>query len=699
LNGLISINFLFSAELLYSGTDDPSEILLDRNEYESFSIGKNLLLFEDGTNSLTFDDIQTHSLLGRFHISVKDTPVWGQTQSTIWARINFNNEKPEPMHLLLESRYATTDYLTIFSPSSDGTYRSLTLGDRIAFAKREIKHRYPIFKISVPPGKSTFFIRLKTGGLTSLPLFLWSPGPFQNYIMKEYILLGILLGFVVVMLFYNIFLYASFRTKDYMYYVVYISGFIWSNLGTLGLGIYFMPEHDDNWIMNQGYVISINFALFGAMLFAREFLNFQKKNLFTMILLNVPPFLPLMTMIYIIIVNNYQIGTILTESNAMILTPIFITLGLIRAFQGYKPAIIYVVAWIFVAMGTFLIAAKIAGIIPYHPVVDWCQLIGGAMEVVLLSLALGYRMNLIKSEARKQISRLNQQLTKHVEHVEAIVEERTQTINTILNHVVSGFLLLNRDLSIAPGYSKSCEKLFGRKILPEDKLTDLLNISGNGIIAFEASIEQIFDDILPEEITLSQLPRNYLVDRRTLAITGSLVRNNDHTIRAVLITITDETDLIKARHTAKINSTLLHILRHPDAFRMFYKEFRQQIANLKNYLNRGEKSAVRITLHTIKGNAGAFFLDEVHNTISIVENKEAISTSDIEKIETCFDGFISTHFINLGFVTKKEDQLFEVSIKKLHDLYHKTFEFTSFSYFREWLTEWLYRVETKPVSQ
>ncbi|MBF0440283.1 MAG: hypothetical protein HQK54_00095 [Oligoflexales bacterium] len=677
-------------------------LILNQNDYNSYQIGKHLVILEDKGKNISLEDILNHKYDSSFYQSTYDMPAWGQTESIFWAKIDFINPESEKKLLYLEHHYALTDFITVFSPKDDGTYTSLTLGDQVSFSKRPIKHRYPVFMLEIPKGKSTFYIKVNSEDLTSLPLLLWSPQAFFEFSLKDHIYLGILLGFLIVMLFYNIYLYTSHRTRDYLYYNVYVASLIFTEIGSLGVGIYLQPNSDYNWFMNRGYLLSVNICVVTSVLFALEFLSFDRKKFSNRLaygLLKIAIIPPFINCIYFLTTSNYPASVKIAQWCVITTFPLLIIAGMMRTIQGFKPSRYYFTALLFFLLGSALAGMRGAELNFTNTIIEWGQITGDSIEVVLLSMALVYKMNLIKAETRSQIDQLNLELQRHIEDVESIVKERTDTINTILNHVDSGFLLLNREKTIEPGFSKSCERLFGRAITNYEDFADLVNLSGNARITFEAAIDQIFEDILPEEVTLKQLPQHCQIENRMLTLSAALVRKNDNSINSILVTVIDETNLRKAQKAISANNTLLHVLRHIESFKMFTRDFKEQISKMKLYISQENVTELRATLHTLKGNTASFLLNTVRDEINRIENKDQVTIKDIDRIEKTFNDFMHTHATDLEWAIKEHEQTYEVNVTGFNDLYNKSIEFNTSHDFREWLMGWLYQMQTKAVSE
>src|SRR5690606_21209334 len=66
--------------------------------------------------------------------------------------------------------------------------------------------------------------------------------------------------------------------------------------------------------------------------------------------------------------------------------------------SGYTAAKFYLLAWSILVVGIIVYSLKDAGLIPSNPFTNYLLLIGSGIEVVLLSLALADRINILKKE-------------------------------------------------------------------------------------------------------------------------------------------------------------------------------------------------------------------------------------------------------------------------------------------------------------
>ncbi|MBF0442796.1 MAG: hypothetical protein HQK54_12900, partial [Oligoflexales bacterium] len=607
------------------------------------------------------------------------------------------NPMPEKKLLYMENRNPLTDYITLYSLNPDGKYEGVTLGDHVAGSKRPIKHRYVIFKLEIPSGESTFYVKTRTVGLSSLFLFLWEPDKFNEYSMLEYGYLGTMMGILLIMGIYNLFLYFSFKTRDYLFYVVYNFLFIFVQLGFMAIGIHLIPGNEVNWITNQGVTSGSNISTMGVILFSREFLNVREKY----------PRIDRLLIIAMIILFSVAVIAALseptfvlqevTDAEVFVVSTFLVCFGIYSAMQGYKPAVYYTLSWIPMLIGAFFLALKIAGILPTNPISDWGQITGGALESILFSLALGYRVNLIKFEARQKIQLINERLTEHAEHVETIVKERTEAINTILNNVSVGFLLIDQDCRILQGFTKSCSDLLGGSFNVNDKFTELLNIPDNEEKFFFIAVRQVFENTLPSEIALSNIPKTFTVNKKTLKITGRAVFDRKENIKAILFTIIDETSFRKARHEAAVNYSMIRILKHSENFRIFHCDFIKNINTLMEYASNKDSNNLRLHLHSMRGNTMIFSLDEVSRVINKIENMSFITHDDILKIRQSYEKFIENHSKPIKHVLEKSEKEHEVCLSALINLKKGSGIRRNLEDAGKFIGTWIDMVKTRPA--
>jgi Na+/proline symporter/HPt (histidine-containing phosphotransfer) domain-containing protein/PAS domain-containing protein len=228
--------------------------------------------------------------------------------------------------------------------------------------------------------------------------------------------------------------------------------------------------------------------------------------------------------------------------------------------------------------------------------------------------------------------------------LEERVRERTREIQTILDNVTFGFLVVDRNLEVQPGFTVSCRELFGTSEIVGRPLTELLGVGGTASAKnLQLSIDAFFEDILPEEVLAAQLPHRFSgADGRVLHVDARTIRDDARAVEKLLLTISDITELGEAEYENERNRAIIGILREKEAFRRFLRETRDRIDNARRMLER-DSSVVRREIHTIKGNAAAYGIKEIVSLVHAIEEKSEIGAADLDRIERAFQSFLHEH--------------------------------------------------------
>lgn len=261
-------------------------------------------------------------------------------------------------------------------------------------------------------------------------------------------------------------------------------------------------------------------------------------------------------------------------------------------------------------------------------------------------------------KAEKEVRLLNEEL-------EIKVKERTEAINIILENAKSGFLAIDREGRILPGFTQSCHEILKTKIEVGQNLLDYLKLKPSVREHFEIAISQIFDDLLPVTVSLAQIPSRLEINGGSLSISGAEIREQgEQKIKAILLTINDATSLQNAERKIRYNEMLLTILKERESFALFLQEFYQQIERAIQAIYTDKAIELRNLLHTMKGNFGAFGVYEVAELIHMLEEQEQISIDEIIQIKSTLEQILQDNQDLMQFVANSSN-LYQISKEDL----------------------------------
>jgi HPt (histidine-containing phosphotransfer) domain-containing protein len=537
------------------------------------------------------------------------------------------------------------DTVQLFQKNEAGTWQSERQGDLNPERTGRAPYRTPILKMRVPTGTHTYYIKLQTQGSSVLALYLAKPDAMRSFQMFDSAAIALFFGIMITLLLYNGFLTLSFRSVTYFYYFLFVLNMIFTQASLQGLWTVILPGAWGTWANNTGFLLFAAVAYAIAFLVTTSFLNMREHMpVFHKIFSGVAIFCALMIPMAFVIPYNIHVKIL----SMILFIGSFIMLGcsVVAVTRGYRPAFAWCFAWLFVLVNNIMLGLTYEGIVHMPFIVQFSNLPGIACEGILMSLALAARVNFFRAKADRRINELNDQLQQHLVQVEALVAERTETIRTILDHVASGFLMIDKNASIAPGFTRSCLGLLNAHLEEGQNLLDVLDLKSDGSQKFRMALNQIFDDQMPLEVSLAQLPSYVLSHGKYLHMEAAGVRDKTGRLQHLLLTWTDATELRRRRLEAQRNRSLLKTLRDIEGFRQFVAYSFDSIQKLKQLEGDAAEQSTRevhFILHTLKGNCMVFQLPEIARFLHHLEEKSRVKLSDIESLEEQFKKYLTRH--------------------------------------------------------
>jgi len=379
-------------------------------------------------------DFSTVSSSSAFQSLNSEVPNLGTSPNAIWLRLPVKNDSEQDSDLLLEIAYPLLDEIELYSPSGNGTYQSIKLGEHQNFSIRKYKVPNYVFDLHLPrQSEKVFFLRIKSVEQIILPIYLSSERKFMAQMNNEGLLSGIYIGIVFIMAIYNLFLFFSVREKGYLYYVLYI---LCAGITQMGIKGYSFQYLWPNWpyLATKGPIIFGCLSGLSALLFAGSFLQLEKNA-------------PRSKRIIMIFILLFALGAILALVN--LTQPAFfvmqVTTGIGSLFvlylsyrimiSGYSPAKYFVYGWTVLLLGSVVFLLKDYGILDYNNFTSNSVQIASVIEMALLSFGLAYSINILKQEKEESqqrelaISLENERLIREQNMVlEQKVDERTHEL-------------------------------------------------------------------------------------------------------------------------------------------------------------------------------------------------------------------------------------------------------------------------------
>ena len=326
----------------------------------------------------------------------------GVGQGGYWLRMRISSERESEWHLW--NHYSLLDLVILFQCPTEVTEAdqcfTSTGGDRIPYSDRPVDHPNLILPLELPPGETyDLYLYVTTEGTYQLPMEFVDQEALTNKLVSNSVFRGAYYAIMLVMALYNLVLFFAVRDRLYLYYTAFVTSFLFFHLNFEGAAYgYFWPSSPDL----NGFMVPLSFAIsqFFFALFLPQLLNLQHYSPRAALVYRI--FVPV-TLAFAVLsfTAPYLIAISIQNYVNSALAIYTLIVGIKTWSLGSKPGKYFTLAWI--AFVTGVIAANLSaqGVFPGTPLVLYGYQIGSVFDVILISLAMGARINVL-NEAREK---------------------------------------------------------------------------------------------------------------------------------------------------------------------------------------------------------------------------------------------------------------------------------------------------------
>jgi signal transduction histidine kinase len=397
-------------------------------------------ILEDKTGTLTFEKVIQLNIFPKTETGIPNLAV---TSSTFWIKFQVKNTSSSNLLVLfLES--PTIDEVELYILNEDGKVTVQKLGENKRFSDRKYNDPNYIFDVNISSGEvKTCILKVKSTEQMMLPLSVGSRDKMQTIIADNNLIFGFYCGFILVMFFYNLFVYFTVRDNSYLYYITYLILIGLTQISLKGYTFkYLWP--DSIWLTSHSIVILSSLAAIAGMLFIRSFLftsRYTPKLNKGLDIIN-----GIFVLSIILSILDYGEASFkIMQLNTLVCSFYGLFIGYRITKKGYRPAKFFLLAWSILLGGAIIFVLKDFGVIPYNFFTSYILQIASALETILLSFALADRINILKKEKDKS----QQEALNALKENEKIISERNIFLDQKVKERTVELQKSNMDLNVA----------------------------------------------------------------------------------------------------------------------------------------------------------------------------------------------------------------------------------------------------------
>lgn len=373
----------------------------DQLEERIYAIDK-LEFFEETGNSLDIATVSHPDFQDNFKINPNFSKGEFDPNKTYWVKVSILRNPFSQKNWILEFYDQTIDHLDAYLPQDQGGFRKVELGDERPFNQRLFSHKN--FEIPVnnsSEGIVNYYFKIRSSQKADIRIAFRSVNRFVFYSLSEYFLYGIFYGMILIITLYNLLIYVAIREIKYLYYVFYLLSVVGFAMAADGIGFQYLWPNRPEWNSYVNGIFGFGVVAF-AIFFSIRFLNLKLRHRLLYQLLR----WFLLAKSVLLLAGLAGVRELLEVQVYDILPFLMILVASILVLvKGYKVARLFVAAYAILVLGVLLKILVHTAIIPHSTVLYYSLHLAFLIEMLLLTLALGDRVKILKETKDRALLR------------------------------------------------------------------------------------------------------------------------------------------------------------------------------------------------------------------------------------------------------------------------------------------------------
>jgi signal transduction histidine kinase len=394
--------------------------------------------------------------------------------------------------------YPPLDNLQLTCYSSDGSEKIQESGDNTPISKWPIVFRKPTFLLEESFRECT--LKFSGGSSLQLPITLYNYESFNNLKLEDSIVQSVYFGALFCIFIYNLLITIFTKLRLYIVYCLFLAGYGLFQINMLGIGYQYLWNQFPQFWIDKSVAFFLNIVIISAYFFMFGLLDLEEKN---PKMFKIGKYLTIISLIPLFLFLFIEYSLLIKLIYILLVIVIFFLLSnsIILSLRGDRIAQIYTIAWVVFLLGSLLFLMKTLGIVNRNIITNYSTQVGSVLEFILLSIAMGYRINLMQNiislNLEEQVVKRTNDLIKEKEiSVKALVnlDRQNSMIQAVIGSKNSIELFSNINLVLRKNYSINTYIIYTED---EDK---------NYLKVFDIIVNDNQDNDILEKIKLNRIP-------------------------------------------------------------------------------------------------------------------------------------------------------------------------------------------------
>jgi signal transduction histidine kinase len=387
-----------------------------------YRLDQHVEVYIDHTNSLEIHQITSPTFSSKF--AKCDKLSFGYLKDAIWIRVKSRNISENSIWYL-EIPAPFIEYVDFYQLDNKNQWALTAAGYYRSQKLREVPHTGHVLPLEFSnDGISTVYIRITGQSPKTFPIFIMVKESFIEKTRWEDLGYGVFFGILIVMFFFNFFIYLILKQNNYILYICTIVCTFFIFVSASGYaGRFLWPETPE-----------LNFYAGRLTLgFLTVFLS-----IFTIRFLQVKHYSKIMYYLLVTLVVLAPIAMILMGLNILssagnnlisISIIVYVTTGIVCRIKGNRIANFFIAAWIIYFIGGLLLTLRNNGFFDFNFWTTHFVEIGAALETMIIAFGLAYQYRVLRKEKEEAQSLALKLQLETTEKLEEKVSERTEQLS------------------------------------------------------------------------------------------------------------------------------------------------------------------------------------------------------------------------------------------------------------------------------